>query len=124
MTNLQAGILGFAVAAAVAIVFFAMRRRSMSDQSRDVVAERDKILGEAAREAESLRREAQVRAKDEVLGLREEFERESREQRREIQSGEKRIATRELELERRAAAMQGQLAEAEQIGRASCRERV
>ena len=113
MTNVQAGILGFVIAAGFAVVFFIMRRRSIERQSLGALAERDRILGEAAKDAETVRREAQVEAKDEALGLREEFEREAREQRREIQQGEKRIATRELELERRAAAMQGQLAEAE-----------
>jgi ribonucrease Y len=113
VTNLQAGILGFAIAGLVAAALLLLRRRSLERRSQDVLAERERTLAEARKDAETLRREAEVQAKGEILRLREEFEREARDQRREIQAGERRIASRELELEKRAAAMQGQLGEAE-----------
>jgi ribonuclease Y len=122
VTNLQAGALGFVIAAALAAIGFLLQRRTTARLSRETRQERERILADARKDAETVRREAQVQAKDEVLRLREEFEHEAREQRRELQSAEKRIASRELELERRAATMQGQLSEAERR-EAALRER-
>ena len=122
MTNLQAGLLGFAAAAAIAALVFLLRRRQIEGGARAAREEQERLLAEARKDAETVRREAQIQAKDQVLQLREQFEQEAREQRRELQSAEKRVAGRELDLERRAAAMQGQLGEAERRD-ASLRDR-
>ncbi len=113
VTNFQAGLVGFAIAAVLAALGYLLRRRELVRLLAEAEATRDRLAADARKDAETIRREAHVQAKDEVLRLRSEFEREAREQRREIESTEKRVAARELELERRAAAMHGQMEEAE-----------
>ena len=111
MSTFQAGILGFVLAAVVAAILAGARRRSSSSAEREAEQARERLLADARREADTVRRDAQLQAKDEILGLRTEYEAESREQRREIQSSEKRLAQKELELEKKAAAMASQIGE-------------
>jgi ribonuclease Y len=113
VTNLQAGVLGFVIAAGLAVLGLALERRRLARAARVASEESDRIIAEARKDAETIRREADVQAKADALRLREEFEREAREQRRELEAAEKGAASRELEIERRAAAMQGQIGEAE-----------
>ncbi|MEG1979133.1 MAG: ribonuclease Y [Victivallaceae bacterium] len=61
----------------------------------------DKIRDDANKEAEHIRREAKVLAKDEVLKLREECEQELKEKRREQMNSEKRLAQREENIDRK-----------------------
>src|SRR5690606_38661868 len=60
-----------------------------------------------------LRREAQIQAKDELLRSRAEFEKESREQRAQLQAAEKRLASQTLEIERQAAKLETRSSELE-----------
>ncbi len=62
----------------------------------------ENIKDEAKKEAEHIVREAKVAAKAEMLKLKDDFEKESREKRQEILNLEKRIAAREEHLEKRA----------------------
>ncbi|MDI6689013.1 MAG: ribonuclease Y [Actinomycetota bacterium] len=64
-----------------------------------------RILSEAQKEAERMRREALVEAKDEIHAMRTEVERENREQRAEFQRLEKRLAQKEEILDNRAIAL-------------------
>ncbi|MEW6269273.1 MAG: ribonuclease Y [Thermodesulfobacteriota bacterium] len=106
MTNWQAGLLGFVIAAVAALVLFLARRRQLAAIAREAGEARERILADARREAETLRREAQVQAKDELLRSRAEFEQESREQRANLQSSEKRLASQSLEIERQVAKLE------------------
>jgi len=64
-----------------------------------------RILSEAQKEAERMRREALVEAKDEIHAMRTEVERENKEQRAEFQRLEKRLAQKEEILDNRAIAL-------------------
>ncbi len=55
----------------------------------------------ARREADSIKKEAELQAKDLLLKMRQDFEKETKERRDEISSGEKRIAQREENLDKR-----------------------
>ncbi len=67
-----------------------------------VAEERAKSLTEfAAREAESRKKEAELQAKDMMLKLRLDFEKETKERRDEVMAGEKRILQKEENLEKR-----------------------
>ncbi|MEY4951246.1 MAG: hypothetical protein RL698_3457 [Pseudomonadota bacterium] len=112
MSNLQAGLFGFVIAALSAVAYFLSRRSETEGTRKAAEEERERIVAQARREAEAAHREAQVGARDELLRLREEFEIQSRDQRRELQAAEKQVAARELEIEKRSAAMQSQLSDA------------
>ncbi len=60
-----------------------------------------KILAEAEKEAETKRKEVMLEAKDSLYQGRAEFEKETRERRKELQNMEKRLLSREENLERR-----------------------
>lgn len=113
MTNLQAGILGFLIAAAGAAVVYLLVRQRFARRARTLADEHDRIVAEANREAETLRREARAQAHDELLKARAAFEQESREQLSSIQTAERRIASQTLDIERQAARIESRLAELE-----------
>nr|WP_066353415.1 ribonuclease Y [Fervidicola ferrireducens] len=64
--------------------------------------EAEKILKEAQEKAESIKREAIVEAKEEILKLKNDFERELKERRNELQRSERRLFQKEEALERKA----------------------
>src|SRR5918995_4224932 len=94
-----AGILiGLLVGAALALL--AVRLWSSSTLSA-AVRESVAIVGEAEREAETLRREGQVELKERELQLREELERELAERRTQVVAIEERVLAKEQEVEAR-----------------------
>jgi ribonuclease Y len=69
--------------------------------SEQKLAEAQKIEEEARKQAESLKRETLIEARDEAWKLRADIERENREKRAEVQRLERRLAQKEEALERR-----------------------
>jgi ribonuclease Y len=65
------------------------------------MAEASRILEEAHKEIDALKKEALLEAKDEAHRLRTEIDRENRERRTELQRAERRIAQKEENLERK-----------------------
>ncbi|HWL40011.1 MAG TPA: ribonuclease Y [Gemmatimonadaceae bacterium] len=110
MTNtawiLAAGIALFVIASAV---FFFMGRRlggrgelRRQQQAKSTAEETSKrILSEAEREAESLRKTAVLTGKEELIRLREEWEIEVRGRREEVEREERRVSDREGLLDRK-----------------------
>ena len=84
-------------AAACGIALFLWSRSSRASALRA----RDEILTEARRTAETLRREAQVDARERDLKLRSELESELQERRTEIVKLEERVLAQEQEIERK-----------------------
>src|SRR5256885_11044650 len=101
-----AGILLFLVAGAV-FFFIGSRvgRRSglrRQQQARATAEETSKrILGEAEREAESLRKTAVLSGKEELIKVREEWEADIRGRREEVEREERRVDDREGQLNRK-----------------------
>ena len=99
-----------AVAFVLAIVAFVVGKRSgeASALARQQAArataedERARLVAEGTREAEAARKSAVLAGKEEVMQLREAWEKESRLRKSEIASEEKRLVERETTLERRA----------------------
>ena len=91
------------VAAAAVGVFVGMLLRRKLAESRIAGAERasEQIVGEARKEADSIRTEAVIQAKDMVLEAKSDWETESRELRRELQAQEKRLLQKEENLDRK-----------------------
>src|ERR687896_229340 len=69
-----------------------LRRQTAAKLTAEETAKR--LIGEAEREAETLRKGAVVAGKEEVIRLREAFEGETRARREEIEREERRLADR------------------------------
>ncbi len=76
-------------------------QRLVKDQSAAADAQREQIVRDARAEAARLVKEAEVRARDEIVTRREEFDREAERTRAELREQEKRLSKREEQLERR-----------------------
>jgi len=113
VTNWQAGLLGFVIAAVCAALLHLQRRRRLAAMVREADESRERIVAEARREADTYQREARVKARDEGLQTRAELEETSREQRQRLEAAEKRVATQTLEVERRAAKLESRTVEFE-----------
>jgi ribonuclease Y len=100
-------LIGLLVGAAAAVLGL---RLWSSSKLAAAVRQRDSIVGEAEREAETLRREAQLELKERELELREELERELAERRTQVVAIEERVLAKEQEVETRL----GDLARREQ----------
>ncbi|MFN2565004.1 MAG: ribonuclease Y [Gemmatimonadaceae bacterium] len=76
-----------------------IRRQAASKSTAEETAKR--LVGDAEREAETLRKGAVVAGKEEIIRLREAFEGEARSRRDEIEREERRLADRENTLDRK-----------------------
>ncbi|HXF76507.1 MAG TPA: ribonuclease Y [Methylomirabilota bacterium] len=78
-----------------------IRSRQARTQIEAAKASAARIIEEAKKDANAIKREAEIQAKDSVLKERAEFEKEVRETRRELQSLEKRLISKEEGLDKR-----------------------
>ena len=105
LINAALGVL--VVLASVAFFVFGTRRgqraeRALQAQSKATAEETSKrILGEAEREADNLRKSAVVSGKEELIKLREAWELEARRRREEVEREEKRVQERDTVLDRK-----------------------
>lgn len=70
-------------------------------QIKQLEQESESIKDMARREAETIKKEAELHAKDTMIKLRQEFEHESKQRREELQVSEKRIVQKEENVEKR-----------------------
>ena len=99
MLTLIAALVGIAIGAIATAVWL---RSSSSSAIRRSEEERQRTVADADREAETIRREAQVEARELAMKLRAEVDGEVQDRRVEIAKVEERIAQRESELEQKA----------------------
>jgi ribonuclease Y len=101
-----AGIFLFVIASAV--FFFVgkrfgghseLKRQALAHTTAEETAKR--LVGDAQREAESLRKTAVLSGKEELIRLREEWELEVRGRREEVEREERRVTDREGQLNRK-----------------------
>ena len=101
----KASIINLGFAALGALFFFAigfvLRKYTASMKVKRAEERAKSIVEEARQDAESRKREAQLEAKDLLLKLRNDFEKESKERRKELGTFERRLMQREENLERR-----------------------
>jgi ribonuclease Y len=76
-----------------------------------------RVLDDARREAETLRKGAVVAGKEEILQLRESLEQEVRNRRLEVERDEKRVIEREGQLDRARESLEGREQELQRRGR-------
>lgn len=93
----------FAAAIGLIIVLSVMLMKSKQVLSSLKAAEQtaQKIIGDSKREAENLKKEALLEAKDKALALRAEIEKQNKDRRSELQNLEKRLGQREELLEKK-----------------------
>ncbi len=94
-------ILGFIIGGAVFFVLGFMRRRSDAVDLEAARAQAEEITKEANTRTELIIKEAEVKAKDLIVGARSDAEREVRDRRRELQSAESKLESREEAFEKR-----------------------
>ena len=106
-TAINAALGVLVVLASVVFFFFGKRsgqtsERTLQAQSRSTAEETSKrILSEAEREADNLRKSAVVSGKEELIKLREAWELEARRRREEVEREEKRVQERDVVLDRK-----------------------
>src|SRR3990170_8569362 len=104
LINAALGVL--VVLASVGFFFLGRQRgrnieRALQAQSKATAEETSRrILGEAEREADNLRKSAVVSGKEELIKLREAWELEARRRRDEVEREEKRVQERDTVLDR------------------------
>lgn len=116
-------IIGVAAGALIGIVLYSVIHRKSDEQKIGSAKTRAKqILEEAARNAETRKKESLIQAKEEILREKNEAENELRERRKEISRQEHRLAQKEETLdaktealERRDVALQGKIKENDQL---------
>ncbi len=98
---------GAVIAALLAtVVFLSLKRKDAARRVAEVEEESKRILARAAEDAEKIKREAAITAKERDLGRQAEFEQQTREQRKKIAETERRLINKEENLERRFQAVE------------------
>src|SRR5579885_1940897 len=99
--------LGVLFVAAPAFFFFGRSAGAKTERERQAAAKATaeetsrRIIGDAEREAENLKKSALVSGKEELIKLRENFESEVRGRRAEVEREERRLSERETVLDRK-----------------------
>lgn len=107
-------LLGAIAVLAAVLGYYLGRRGGIAGEREQQVRSRTtaeetagRLLDEAKREAETIRKGAVVAGKEELIQLREEFEVEVRKRRGEVEREERRVQDREDQIERRAEGLEG-----------------
>jgi ribonucrease Y len=106
-TALSAALGVLVIVASAAFFFFGRRAGRTAERAAQSLAKAtaeqtaQRIVGEAERESESLRKSALISGKEELIKLRENWEVEARRRREEVEREEKRIQDREMTLDRK-----------------------
>ncbi|MEI6437249.1 MAG: ribonuclease Y [Candidatus Omnitrophota bacterium] len=80
---------------------FVINKAIKGKQGKDVEKEAEAIRDMARREAETIKKEAELQAKDTMLKLRQDFEQDTKQRREELTVSEKRILVKEENVEKR-----------------------
>ncbi|MBC8646649.1 MAG: ribonuclease Y [Thermoanaerobaculia bacterium] len=106
-TNLVIAIAtGLAVAVVVTGIAYAVLRKKLKEERSGIRVESDRLLGEANRAAEAKTREASIEAKEKVLAARAEFDKTVQARRQELAQLEKRVLSKEENLDRKLASQE------------------
>ena len=84
---------------------YAINRFLMKDRTARAAEQAERLVHDAEKQAETLKRESLLEAKDEILKLKGESETENKERRKELQVLESRLSEREASIDRRAESL-------------------
>lgn len=96
------------------VIGFFGYRALLKRRQIDANVEYNKVVEEARQEAENLRKDALVDAKQERIRLRDEFDKEIKDRRTEFQKTESRLIQKEEQIEKRAEILEKKIEDAEQ----------
>jgi ribonuclease Y len=85
------------------LVGFFYRKRLMESHIESLESLGKKILDEARKEAENIKKESRLQAKDQLYQLKQDFEKETQERRQELLALERRFLQKEENLEKKAS---------------------
>ena len=94
------------VALLAAVAFLAMKKKQAARRVSEVEEESRTILAKAAEDADKIKREAAISAKEKELNRQADFENQTREARKKINETERRLINKEENLERRFQAIE------------------
>jgi ribonucrease Y len=97
---------GLVVGGLLVYWYMAVRARQQRDAIMRQADEAQRLLESSRQEAEALKREALIEAKEDAHRLRQQIEEENRSQRNDILRNQRRLQTREENLDRRADALE------------------
>ena len=97
---------GLAVAVVGAGIAYTVLRKKLREERASIRVESDRVIGDAARQAESKLREASIEAKEKVLAARAEFDKTVQARRQELAALEKRVLQKEENLDRKLASQE------------------
>src|SRR5437867_10991837 len=103
-TLLLALVLGVVLGAGAFALVDRVRRRRVAELETSAHATAARIVEEARKEGDAVRKEAQLHAKDVMIQAKADGEREARDQRHELQTLEKRILQKEEGIDRKIEA--------------------
>ena len=84
-----------------AVVVLLVVRSAAASRAAAAIRTRDELLADAERQAETIRREAQIEAREQAVKLRADLEHDVQDRRARIQKSEERLVAREDELDRK-----------------------
>ncbi|MBI5375139.1 MAG: ribonuclease Y [Candidatus Schekmanbacteria bacterium] len=93
--------IGVIAGIAVSCLFYFTNRKKLESSLEASKQETEKIIKEAKREAESVVKESKIEAKEIAIKARSDFEKETREQKKELQILEKRLIQKEENIDRK-----------------------
>ncbi|MEQ8154021.1 MAG: ribonuclease Y [Clostridiaceae bacterium] len=99
-------LIDIVVLAILAVTTYTIIKRVSRNKVENLEKEATELLENSKREVESLKKEAILEAKEEVHRLRNDFERDSRERRNEIQRLERRLIQREETLDKKSEVLE------------------
>lgn len=94
-------VIGAAVYAVVSLILRSIRRKNGKQKVEDAEQEAKQILSTAAKDAESKKKDMILGAKEEILQLRNDAERELKDRRAEVTRMERRLTQKEENLDRK-----------------------
>jgi ribonucrease Y len=103
---LEGLVLGIVICGAAFWLLETVRRRTRAATGEAAQSEAERILEETRNKSELLKKEAELKAKDLIVGARSETERELRERRRELTTLESKLGSREEALDKRLEAFE------------------
>jgi ribonuclease Y len=99
-------LIGVVAAVAGGFIGFVVRRSLVESRTAQAHDSAERIVADAQKQAETLKKEAIVEAKDETYQMKAEAEQEAKERRKELTASENRLLQREENLEKRAEGLE------------------
>jgi ribonuclease Y len=96
----------------------------MKDRTARAAEQAERLVRDAEKQAETLKKESLLEAKDETLRLRQEAEADNKERRKEIQALESRMSEREASIDERAILDKRDIGLSSQSGQLAKRRRI